>query len=184
MLNVLTSLLLAGTALAVPATLDLRTPQTCNDKSMQTKQWTVKDFDFHASYIFTTPAHQNSWGYVNFTLQNPSLDYTAQCSAASNWLDAFFYGNLVYDCTQSVPDTPATFTFSWPQQELKVNQTWACPEQGSRYWAQGGADFNMSCTDETWENPEWKLGQIYSRRDIACKHFDAPVPIENMQAVA
>ncbi|OAQ62156.1 hypothetical protein VFPPC_07178 [Pochonia chlamydosporia 170] len=184
MLRLLTTLLLAGAALAAPSTLDLRAPEKCTQKSTKTKAWAVKDFDYHASYIFTTPAHQNSWGYVNFTLENPSLKYKAQCSAASNQLDVFFYGNFVYNCTEDVPGDAATFTFSYPAEELKVNQTWACPGEGSRFWAQGGAKFNLKCTDKSWQNPDWKMGQTYSTRFINCNHFDAPVPIESIQAIA
>ncbi|KFG78811.1 hypothetical protein MANI_007455 [Metarhizium anisopliae] len=184
MFNILTSLLLAGTALAAPSTLDLRAEETCTDKSIKTTQWTVGDFDFHASYIFTTPAHQNSWGYVNFTLENPNVAFKPQCSAASNQLNDFFYGNLVYKCVQPESGDPATFSFSWPEKELKVNQTWACPEEGSRFWAQGGSKLDLTCTDETWQNDNWTIGQIYSSRTISCNHINAPVPIEAMQAVA
>ncbi|EFY89625.1 hypothetical protein MAC_04278 [Metarhizium acridum CQMa 102] len=183
MFNLLTSLLLAGAALAAPSTLDPRAADTCTDKSRQTKHWTVKDFDFHASYIFTTPAHQNSWGYVNFTLENPNVAFKPQCSASSGQLSDFFYGNLIYKCTQPVSGVPATFTFSWPQKELKVNQTWTCPQEGSRFYAQGGSKLNLTCADNTWQNPDWKMGQIYSSRTISCNHVNAPVPIQAIQAV-
>lgn len=184
MYNLLTSLLMAGAAVAAPSTIDLRTSETCTQKSTQVKQWTVKDFDFHSSYTFTTPAHQNSWGYVNFTLENPVLRYKTQCTASSNQLSDFFYGNFIYSCTQAAPQgDEATFTFSRPMNELKVNQTWGCPE-GSRFWGEGGAKLNLNCSDQTWKNPDWKMGQIYSSRTVTCKHINAPVPVQTMHAVA
>jgi len=69
MLSLLTTLLLAGSALAAP-TANANTNK-CTSRSTKVKEWTVHDFDFHSSEVFTTPAHQNSWGYVNFTLSNP-----------------------------------------------------------------------------------------------------------------
>jgi hypothetical protein len=182
--NIVASLVLAGAALAAPSMLDLRAAKSCTQSSMQTKLWTVKGFDFHASYIFTTPAHQNSFGYVNFTLENPNVPFKPQCSAYSSQLDDFFYGNMIYNCTQPVAQHPATFTFSHPASELKINQTWACPEEGSRFWAEGGAKFKLQCSDQKWQNPDWKMGQIYSSRLVTCNHVDAPVPIERMRAVA
>lgn len=178
------TLLLAAAAMAAPSTNDLRKPQTCTQKATQIKEWQVKDFDFHASYIFTTPAHQNSWGYVNFTLENPSLNVQTHCEAASNQLSDFFYGNFNYNCTAPVPGPEAKFTFSRPSGELMINQTWACPEEGSRFWAQGGTNLTLKCKDEQWQNPNWKMGQTYSSRIITCDHVNAPVPIKSMQAVA
>ncbi|KAK2594493.1 hypothetical protein QQS21_007774 [Conoideocrella luteorostrata] len=179
------ALLLAGAAAAAPSSMVLRNEQTCTQKALHTKQWTVKDFDFHASYIFTTPAHQNAWGYVNFTLENPSVDFTARCEASSSQLSDFFYGNFIYNCTQPAgSNSEATFTFSRPQNQVKINQTWACPQEGSRFWAEGGANLTLDCKDDTWKNPEWKMGQIYSSRTITCNHIDAPVTIESMRAVA
>ncbi|KAK4201149.1 hypothetical protein QBC40DRAFT_339263 [Triangularia verruculosa] len=39
-------------------------PITMCTKTLEALKWTVHDFDFHASYVFTNPAHQNSWGYM------------------------------------------------------------------------------------------------------------------------
>lgn len=101
--------------------------------------WTVTDFEYHASYVFSTPAHQNSWGYVDFNLSNPAVpDAVATCHAASNQLSDFFYGTVWYDCALNGTTTgggpaPATFAFSRPSGELKVNQTWTCDDQDPKY---------------------------------------------------
>ncbi|OAA33574.1 hypothetical protein AAL_01039 [Moelleriella libera RCEF 2490] len=178
--------LLAGAALAAPAaTLDTRQDAPCTRTSSLVRQWSVKDFDYHASYVFTTPAHQNSWGYVNFTLVNAVLNLKTQCSAASNQLQDFYYGNFIYNCTQFPEEvSTATFTFSRPQNELKVNQTWICPEEESQFWGEGGAKLKLDCKDETWKNPNWTVGQIYTSRTVTCNHIDAPIPIDSMRAIA
>lgn len=89
-------------------------------------QWTIHGFDYHASYIFTTPAHQNSWGYVNFNLTNNLVNYQMSCSAASNQLSDFFYGTLAYACTPS-DNAPvgagANFKFSRPTGQLDIEET-------------------------------------------------------------
>lgn len=135
-----TSSLLLGLlplATAGPIALSQRDyPTGCTDTSMNDFSWTVEDFDYHASYIFTTPAHQNSWGYVNFNLSNPAIPYRAACSATSNQLSDFFYGNLWYNCT--VPDGSedggdAQFEFSRASGQLDVNQTWYCDDKDPQY---------------------------------------------------
>ena len=185
MYSILSTILLAGAALAAPATPAPRT-ETCVDKSQDVALWDVEKFDFHSSYIFTNPAHQNSWGYVNFTLSNPAVDYKPVCSGRSNQLQDFFYGTQVFDCEmpENAPDgAAATFTFSRPSGELRINQTWPCVDQGARFEAKGGVDLDLNCKDTTWENPDWELGQIYSSRTVTCNLVDAQAPIDEMSGV-
>lgn len=109
---------------------------TCSNASLHGFKWTVQDFDFHTSYIFSTPAHQNSWGYVNFNLSNPAVPGArASCSAASSQLSDFFYGTVPYACTVAgaAGPAPATFAFNRPTGELDVNQTWTCDDQDPKY---------------------------------------------------
>lgn len=110
---------------------------TCSNASLRGFAWTVQDFDFHASYVFSTPAHQNSWGYASFNLSNPAVPGArASCSAASSQLSDFFYGNLAYTCTSSSTaggPAPATFSFDRPSGELRVNQTWTCDDRDPKY---------------------------------------------------
>ncbi|KAG5913083.1 hypothetical protein E4U53_005022 [Claviceps sorghi] len=178
------ALLLATVAVAAPATTVAPRTNSCTRQSSQTTEWHVKDFDFHASYIFTTPAHQNSWGYVKFTLENPSQKFKSECEGSSNQLSDFFYGTFAYNCTQPVPDSESTFTFSRPSGRLTINQSWTCAEEGSRFWAEGNTNLTLTCQDQTWKNPDWKIGQTYSSRTITCDHVNASVPITSMAAVA
>lgn len=175
-------LLLAGSALALPTSRT--TEPTCTAKSSKVSEWTVQNFDFHASYTFSTPAHQNSWGYVNFTLANPALDYRPVCSASSSQLEDFFYGTMNYDCDIPVNNTDeATFNFSRPSGELQINQTWSCLDEGSRFMAEGGTTLNLNCNETNWQNPDWQEGELYSTRLITCAHVTVPAPIESISAV-
>lgn len=141
-LSATSSLLLALLPLATAGPITLSPvaardyPTGCTDSSFGDFSWEVEGFDYHASYIFTTPAHQNSWGYASFNLSNPALPYRAACSATSNQLSDFFYGNLWYNC--SVPDGAdgggdATFAFNRASGQLDVNQTWSCDDQDPQY---------------------------------------------------
>lgn len=56
---------------------------TCAQKASSSK-WTAENFDFHAEYIYTTPARQYSHGYVKFNLSNTAVAYTAACSATAH----------------------------------------------------------------------------------------------------
>ena len=136
MLNFISTLVtLLPLAIAAPVGLQTRDSNPgCQASSFGNFAWQVENFDYHASYIFTTPAHQNSWGYVNFNLTNPALEYKAVCSATSNQLSDFFYGTMAYNCT--VPDgstTKTTFDFSRPSGVLNVNQTWTCSDEDPQY---------------------------------------------------
>lgn len=184
MYNFLTAAFLATTALAAPAS-KATDKNSCTSKSIKVAEWTVHDFDFHASYTFTTPAHQNSYGYVNFTLANPALDYRAVCSTQSSQLQDFFYGNMNYNCTK--PDgswDEATFNFSRPTGQLNINQTWYCPDEGSVFYADGGIDLDLECQEKKYENPHWEMGQIYSSDTITCDKVTKNATIESLRAAA
>ncbi|KAL7626117.1 hypothetical protein AAE478_002887 [Parahypoxylon ruwenzoriense] len=178
--------------LAVAAPLDLPARDSnpgCQDASFGNFSWTIEDFVYHADYVFTTPAHQNSWGFVDFNLTNPALEYQAVCSARSNQLSDFFYGTMAYSCV--VPDgstTKTTFDFSRPSGVLNVNQTWTCSDTDPTYPttinAYGTVDLNLSCTDETWINPNWTMGQIYSDRIVRCEPVTLPLKPYKMTAIA
>jgi hypothetical protein len=182
-MHFLSALLLAGSTAALPTEIRQANPESCMSKSTKVSKWSVENFDYHASYTFTTPAHQNSWGYVNFTLSNPALDYKPICSAASSQLQDFYYGNFVYKCDVPVEGDEASFTFSRPASDLRINQTWSCVEEGGRVWAEGGIKLDLDCKDETWENPEWKQGQIYSSRTISCAQVTVDAPVETISAI-
>ncbi|KAK7747882.1 hypothetical protein SLS53_001134 [Cytospora paraplurivora] len=164
---------------------------TCSEDSLGGFEWTVESFAFTASYIFTTPAHQNSWGFANFNLSNPAVpDVLATCSAQSNQLSDFFYGNQVFHCTVDDKEgpAPATFTYNKASGELAINQTWTCddvdPKYPTTFSAAGTANLTLDCTDTTWQNGNWSLGQIYSDRSIDCTPVTVDVEPYEISAVA
>lgn len=186
MQSIFTTLLLAGSALALPTiTLSARDDDTsCMARGAKVTEWQVHDFDYHASYIFSTPSHQISQGYVNFTLENPAVDYRPVCSASSGQLSDFFYGTMTYQCDVPINGDSASFTFSRPSGELKLEQTWQCAEEGGRFQAKGGVTLELNCEDTgTQVNPDWEMGQTYSTRTITCDLVTAPAQITEISAV-
>lgn len=181
-------------AVAAPVSYETTTPAYetnpgCQKASFGNFTWTLEDFDFHSSYIFTTPAHQNSWGYVNFNLSNPALTYKTSCSAQSSQLSDFFYGTQEYTCSQ--PDGTSavtTFDFSRPGGTLNVNETWVCADQDPQWpvtiHGYGQVNLTLECTDTTYQNPNWTLGQIYSDREVKCSPVTLPLKPYMMTAVA
>ena len=106
----------------------------CQAASLGNFAWTVEGFDYHASYIFTNPAHQNSWGYASFALANPALTYKGDCKASSNQLSDFFYGTVPYTCTFPEGTTAAgEFRYSRPSGLLNITQKWTCSDTDSTY---------------------------------------------------
>jgi hypothetical protein len=173
-------------ALATPIQ---RRDEGCTAASFGDFKWTLSSFDYHASYIFTTPAHQNSWGYVNFNLTNPALPYPAVCSASSSQLSEFFYGNQDFNC--SVPEGKTgegEFTFDLASGKLDFDQGWTCddvdPQYPITFHGYGTVNVTLNCTDTTYTNPNWTMGQIYSDREVKCAPVTLPVEPYQITAVA
>lgn len=159
----------------------------CFDTSFNALAWGLEDFVYNASYLFTTPAHQNSWGYANFQLSNTALKYDATCSAASSQLSDFFYGTLNYECEMPSPQgdgTTTTFSFDYPGKKLGINQTWTCsdndPQYPTTFKAEGTISLDLDCDDTgTVVNPDWKQGDgsFYSTRYVSC----APINLKDVK---
>ena len=181
--NILTTLLVAGTALAAPAPAPTTEP-TCGSRAAKLTEWTVVDLDFHGDYTFTTPAHQNSWGYINFVLRSPGFPYEAKCSAASSQLSDFFYGNVEYKCDVPNAADSVTFTFSRPDNKLSITQEWSCPDEGSRFTAKGCVTLPLECSESKYQNPDWQAGEIYSTRNIYCGLVTVKAPVQEIYGVA
>jgi hypothetical protein len=129
-------LLTAASVSASPIQHSPRQDQAgCSETSFQSFAWLARQFDFHASYIFTTPAHQNSWGYVSFDLFNPADQSATHCQAASNQLSDFFYGTMQYQCDDEAAGRigSTSFDFARPTNQLRVNQTWTCYDNEPEY---------------------------------------------------
>ncbi|KAK3499434.1 uncharacterized protein B0T23DRAFT_17194 [Neurospora hispaniola] len=168
---------------------------SCGATSFGNFSWALSAFDYHASYIYTNPAHQNSWGYVNFNLTNPAIgpSVTTVCSASSNQLNDFFYGTVQYTCT----NTPAgvksdvgktKFDFNRPTGELRFNQSWTCrdgdPNYPTTFTGYAAVKLHLNCTEARWQNRSWKQGQIYSTRDVRCSPVNLSVDPKEMTAMA
>lgn len=130
------TILLAVASMVGASPITPRDTTGCSQTSFKNFEWTVESFVFKASYIFTTPAHQNSWGYADFNLSNAAVpDVLATCSGRSDQLSDFFYGNLPYDCTfeGETGPAPAKFTYNRASGELDINQTWTCDDVDPKY---------------------------------------------------
>lgn len=168
---------------------------SCSTTSFQNFSWALSAFDYHASFIFTTPAHQNSWGYVNFNLSNPAIgsSVTTVCSASSSQLSDFFYGTVQYTCTNTPESNKSdvgktTFDFNRPTGELRFNQSWTCrdgdPRWPTTFTGYAAVNLQLDCTESTWQNQNWTMGQIYSTRDVRCSPVDLSINPKEMTAVA
>ncbi|KAJ4404449.1 hypothetical protein N0V85_004869 [Neurospora sp. IMI 360204] len=167
----------AASALALAATVSAAPANATVKATESAVRWTIKDFDFHADYIFTTPAHQNSWGYVKFTMTSDGyLTYT--CSAQSDQIPDFFYDfQTPYECTApegAIEGGKATFVYNRPDGTLTLTETVA----GVDKTYTGSATIKTTCTDKsTGPNPNWTLGsdENYSERHIVCEKTDATI---------
>ncbi|TDZ19858.1 hypothetical protein Cob_v007194 [Colletotrichum orbiculare MAFF 240422] len=185
-MQLLKTLLLVAPAIAAPLTA--RQELTCGQRSGQLDGWTLTEFDFHASYTFTTPAHQNSWGYISFNVSNPALDYKVSCGAASSRLNDFFFGEQVYQCQgPNGTNSVTSFNFNRPTGEVALNQSWTCyddPKYPARYNAKASAVADLNCRETAWQNGNWTVGQIYSQRNVQCDIITVPVTINEITGVA
>ncbi|KAI3320444.1 hypothetical protein HD806DRAFT_538281 [Xylariaceae sp. AK1471] len=163
----------------------------CTSTSFGDFSWTIKSFTYRASYIFTTPAHQNSWGYVNFNLTNPALLGEVACSAQSSQLYDFFYGNFNYNCILPTGSTTKTsFDFNRPSGQLDINQTWTCSDEDPQYpvtfSAYGTVNLTLNCTTSYYQNPNWQpgTGAFYSDEETTCAPVTLPLTPHDKTAVA
>ncbi|KAK2603651.1 hypothetical protein QQS21_004124 [Conoideocrella luteorostrata] len=171
----LATILVAGSAVAAP------TPGSCTDRSFHNTIVQIRDFNFHANTYHTTPAHANVNSDVSFKISNPNAAYTALCHASGGILGTYYDGSLNYDC-----DIPlgrraaesASFNFNYPTGELRINQTWACSGENSRFFAVGSVKLPLKCDKEEYQNPHWHEGEIYSNQTITCGELQADAKIE------
>ncbi|KAJ8119664.1 hypothetical protein ONZ43_g3435 [Nemania bipapillata] len=173
-------------AAAAPYGLNSRdSPAGCSSKSFGDFAWAISNFNYHASYVFSTPAHQIDSGTVGFNLTNTALSETVACTAYSLQLQDYFYGNINYNCTAAEgSSTSTTFSYSRPSGQLNINQTWTCDDEDPQYpitfTAYGTVNLTFPCDTWTYQNPDWQPGQTYSILDITCgSPFTLPlVPYE------
>ena len=200
-------------ALAAASSNPNASPAGCTDTSFNSFAWLARSFDYHASYVFTTPAHQNSWGFASFDLFNPADKTTAKCEARSSQLQDFFYGTVAYQCDDAGANGgegrlgKTSFDFSRPEGRVRVNQTWGCDDREPEFpyvilfeigeglvtdekhrisfTGRGDLNLTLDCTETFYQNPNWTMGQIYSSRDIKCAVIDEAkvIPFE-MSAIA
>ena len=53
-----------------------------------------------------------------------------------------------------------------------------------RFTANGATNLTLDCTDETEENPDWQIGEIYSSRQVQCKPVSQPLKPSQISAGA
>ncbi|CAK7210379.1 hypothetical protein SBRCBS47491_000760 [Sporothrix bragantina] len=151
----------------------------CTADSFGDFDWTISDIVYNTSIVFSTPAHQIPSGIVQFNLTNPALTYTADCKAYSTQLSGFFYGDIIYKCTEPSNSTATTFTFNAGTSLLNVNQTWTCSDEDAEYpdtfTYAGAVNLTMDCTKTSYQNPDWEMGQIYLANTSSCTQEDVVV---------
>jgi hypothetical protein len=135
--------------------------------------------------IYSTPAHLAvAEGTVTFNLSNSAVSYVTHCAASSSRGFGFFFGDQTFNC-DAVPNQPvadaAVFTFSEPDGTFKVNATWVCdeaaqpkPKGGGKketetMLASGSGAVKLDCLTDSYQNPNWQIGEIYSRTTVTCK---------------
>ncbi|KAL2132845.1 hypothetical protein VTI74DRAFT_3244 [Chaetomium olivicolor] len=153
----------------------------CSDISFKSMSWTASNFDFQASVIYTTPAHLGlADGYASFDLFNPADQSTTHCHAASHQFPDFFYGTVQYKCD----DTRSSFDFNRVSGQLRVNQSWVCsdrdPQHPITFTGRGDGKLTLKCTDRTWVNPKWVLGEIYSSRKTICAPAESEIKLTEL----
>ncbi len=52
------------------------------------------------------------------------------------------------------------------------------------FTGRGDVNLTLACTDTTWQNPDWSMGQIYSSRDVKCAPVESEIKPTELSAVA
>ncbi|KAK0384701.1 hypothetical protein NLU13_7179 [Sarocladium strictum] len=178
MVSFIATILLAGSALALPNPIGSPQMPNCVAIGENFKGWTIEDFDFHSSMTYPTPSHLDGNGYLSFALANPGTEYRAQCVGSAHRPMDFFYSGDVWNC--QIPGMPngdhATFSFDRASGMLTIDQTWACPDSGAKFTASGAVKLDLDCEESSYQNPKWEEGQIYSSHSTYCKPVTVQAP--------
>lgn len=181
-----TLLVLATSAMALP-TVSLTSraeSESCMARGTKVTEWTVNDFDFHATITKTTPKKQTASGSVSFLLENKVLNYKAKCTATSDKPNNFFYGSTDYNCDVPLKGDAASFTFDRKSGKLSIVQSWSCLKEGGRFEAKGNTNVKLECKEKNWKNPNYNSGsKTYSNKKITCEKTTFKAPILEISAV-
>jgi hypothetical protein len=52
------------------------------------------------------------------------------------------------------------------------------------FTGRGDVNYTLGCTDTTWQNPNWTMGQIYSSREVKCGRVDSTIKPTELSAIA
>lgn len=93
---------------------------------------------------------------------------------------------MVYNCAKPADEKGDMSSFEFNRQDglLKINQTWVCERDGSHFMGHGEVKLDLKCKEDKWENPNWKMGEDYSRRNVVCGKVDVPVNITYLEGAA
>lgn len=61
---------------------------------------------------------------------------------------------------------------------------WTDDEHSITFTGLGQVAFNLTCTEEKYENPDWQMGEIYSSRTITCGKVDRTFKPSDIHAIA
>ncbi|KAI0876681.1 hypothetical protein GGS24DRAFT_211283 [Hypoxylon argillaceum] len=152
----------------------------CTSASFANFSWTIEAFTFHGQNVYTTPAHLNPYGTVNFNLSNPALGEDVKCSASSSAITDFFYFGITYTCTSPTGSTAKTyFDYNRPTGTVDINQTWSCTDDvyPVTFTALGSVNLTLACQTTFYTNPNWQpgTGAIYSEQDTNCTPLTLPL---------
>ncbi|CEJ87234.1 hypothetical protein VHEMI04347 [[Torrubiella] hemipterigena] len=184
--TLLTTALLASATLAAAAARD-----DCASQAIAMKSWTIHNFNFNASKVFTTPAHQFGDGYVGFNLFNTVTNEERRCDGGAGRLDPWFVGDANFQCrTMNGANDPNTvFNFNLASRTVKLNQSFECPGSVTQYVAQGGADLSkhVGYTKTEYHNYGWTYppgGNIYEAYSEKIEPFDAELTVDSIRVNA
>ncbi|TAQ90958.1 hypothetical protein B7494_g710 [Chlorociboria aeruginascens] len=139
--------------------------------------FTLHNIAYSAEEIYTTPAHLAvSQGFMAFNLTSTAVAYSTNCSAVSDMIPSFYYGNIVYQCDPlpgPAPVIASNFTYDEPTGQFSVNQTWNCDDghNSYSYFASGTGSVNLTCEEESYYNANWTEGgpnPIYRELTTTC----------------
>lgn len=171
----------------------------CSAASWSGPDWTISNLVYIGRWTYSTPAHQNAQGYIDFDLATQALaPSSSKCSASSSRLSDFFYGDQTFQCDLPVGTIVgggtggrATFEFNRVAGWLRVNQTWTCHDVEDQRWpvtysAFGFINLTLNCKEDYYQNPNWTSGSgmPYSDRKVECDPINLTHSPDEMWAIA
>ncbi|KAH7110298.1 hypothetical protein B0J11DRAFT_410246, partial [Dendryphion nanum] len=133
-------------------------------------KWTLEPINLSSYYTYVSPSAAGpKLGSISFAFKNDQVDYISECKGSSVNPRGQFYGSASFDCVTPGGEAwkKTSFNFDQSSGEIKIVSRWTCGGDVV-YQTNATGEVQFNCNTETWTNPDWKSGELFSNTTTTC----------------